>query len=540
MLKIISWWVRNSKAANLLMFSIIIIGILNFFRVEKEVFPIITAPVVSIKYGWPGASPKEIEDQILVRVEESLTDLEEIKKITSTARENLGSILVEATSGSGIDKLIQDIKRKVDSIESIPDGVLPPTVSDESFRIPLVTLAVHGNTSEKKLIRAAEKIRDELSLLDHVDIVEVQGSRKEEISIELSENAMRRYNVTFDQVAQAVRKSSINTSLGSIKGENGTIQLTTRNLADTKKDFDKIIIRQTSDGGTLKVSDIARVVDGFEDKNLRASFNGELSFLVQVLSTDNMNVVKTSEAVYNWLPNAQKNMEQGVNLSLWSDTSDLYKDRMSLISKSAFGGLFLVFIVLMMFLRPIVAFWCAVGILTAFAGTFIFLPSNDVSLNVISLFAFLLVIGIVVDDAIIVGENIHSENEKGREGADAAIMGAYLVSKPVFFAVITSMIAFAPWLFLTGWQVQFVQNISIIVLLALAFSLLEAFCILPSHLSNLKASNNESKLAKFQKRLAQSLVDFGKINYMPILISCLLYTSPSPRDVEESRMPSSA
>ena len=175
----------------------------------------------------------------------------------------------------------------------------------------------------------------------------------------------------------------------------------------------------------------------------------------------------------------------------------------------------------MMFLRPVVAFWCAVGILTAFAGTFIFLPSNDVSLNVISLFAFLLVIGIVVDDAIIVGENIHSENEKGREGADAAIMGAYLVSKPVFFAVITSMIAFLPWLFLSGWQVQFVRNISIIVLLALAFSLLEAFCILPSHLSNLKAKTSETKLSKFQQKLAQSLVNFGKIKYMPILISSL-------------------
>ena len=521
MLKIISWWVRNSKAANLLMFSIIIIGILNFFRVEKEVFPVITAPIISIKYGWPGASPKEIEDQILVRVEESLTDLDDIKKISSTARENLGSIQVEASSKTGVDKLVQDIKRKVDSIESIPDEVFPPIVSDESFRLPLVTLAIHGNTSEKELTRAAEKIRDELSLLAHVDIVEVQGSRKEEISIELSENAMRRYNVTFDQVANAVRKSSINTSLGSIKGENGTIQLTTRNLADTKKDFDKIIIRQTSDGGTLRISDIAKVVDGFEDQNLRASLNGELAILVQVLSTDNMNVVKTSESVYGWLPKAQENMKEGINLSLWSDTSDLYKDRMSLISKSAFGGLILVFIVLMMFLRPIVAFWCAVGILTAFAGTFIFLPSNDVSLNVISLFAFLLVIGIVVDDAIIVGENIHSENEKGREGADAAIMGAYLVSKPVFFAVITSMIAFLPWLFLSGWQVQFVRNISVIVLLALAFSLLEAFCILPSHLSKLKAETGESKLSKFQQKLAQSLVNFGKIKYMPILISSL-------------------
>ena len=501
MLKMISWWVRNSKAANLLMVSIIIMGVMTFFRIEKEVFPIITAPIVSVQYSWPGASPKEIEDQVIARAEESLSDLDGIKKIRSISRENFGTMYVEATLAANIDTLIQDVKRKVDAITSIPKDVYPPIVSDQSFRIPLITLAVHGNVSEKKLTRTAEKLRDELALVQHVDLVEVSGNRKEEISIELSENAMRRYNVSFDQVANAIRKSSINVSAGSIKGQNGTIQLTTRNLADTSKEFDKIIVRQTPDGGTLKVSDLAKVVDGFEDQNLRTSLNGELAVLVQVLSTDDMNVVKTSKSVNDWLPSIQENMPVGITLSLWADTSELYKGRMATISRSAFGGLFLVMLVLMTFLRPIVAFWCSVGILTSFAGTFIFLPTNDVSLNVISLFAFLLVIGIVVDDAIIIGENIHAEHEKGRRGADAAIMGAYLVSKPVFFAVMTTMIAFLPWLFLSGWQVQFVRNISIIVLFALTFSLIEAFFILPAHLSNLKPDKSTSRLSKFQKNL---------------------------------------
>ena len=521
MLKIISWWVRNSKAANLLMVSIILIGVLTFLRIEKEVFPIITAPLVSVQYSWPGASPKEMEDQVIARAEESLSDLEGIKKITSVSRENFGMMRVEAKLAADIDILIQDVKRKIDAITSIPKGVYPPIVSDESFRIPLITLAIHGNVSEKILTRIAENLRDDLALVPYVDLVTVSGNRKEEISIELSENAMRRYNITFDEVANAIRKSSLNVSAGSIKGENGTIQLTTRNLADTTKEFNKIIVRQTSDGGTLRVSDIGNVIDGFEDQNLRTSLNGELAVLVQVLSTENMNVVKTSKSVNEWLPAIQESMPPGVTLSLWSDTSDLYKGRMATISRSAFGGLFLVMLVLMSFLRPIVAFWCSVGILTSFAGTFIFLPSYDVSLNVISLFAFLLVIGIVVDDAIIIGENIHAENEKGRSGADAAIMGAYLVSKPVFFAVMTTMIAFLPWLFLSGWQVQFVRNISIIVLFALAFSLIEAFCILPAHLSKLKPDNSKSKFSKFQKKLAKSLVDFGKNRYMPILISSL-------------------
>ncbi|SUZ74468.1 uncharacterized protein METZ01_LOCUS27322 [marine metagenome] len=527
MYKMISWWARNPKAANLLMVSIIIVGIATFARVEQEVFPKISPPVVSIHYTWPGASPREIEDQILVRVEESLRDIEGVDKISGFARENFGGIYVQAFTGNNLDYLLQEVKREVDAIVSLPNDVEPPVVSDASFDFPLVMVAIYGDVPEKLLTRTAQSLRDEASLLEHVDVVNVLGNRKEEISIELSETAMRRYGLTFDQVAIAIRKSSINFSSGNIKGENGTLQLSTRNLGDNLDDFNEIIIRQTADGGKIRISDVATVIDGFEDKDRKDYYIDVETGIsvpvhgIMVMSTDNMNVVKTSKAIRDWIPGAQSRLPEGINLLLWTDMSDLYKGRMSLILKAAYGGLILVFFILVAFLRPQVALWCSVGIGTAFTGALIFMPAFDISLNVISLFAFLLVIGIIVDDAVIVGENIHLEYERGRRGTDAAITGAYLVAKPVFFAVITTMIAFLPWLFLTGWQVQFVRNISLIVLFALSFSLIEAFFILPAHLSNLKPYKAKNRFSKLQKKLADGIVNFGKKRYMPVLISAL-------------------
>ena len=527
MYQMISWWVRNPKAANLLMAAIIIVGIATFSRIEQEVFPKISAPVVSVHYVWPGASPKEVEDQIIVRVEESLRDIEGIEKIRAFAQESFGAIYVQGFAGTDVDYLMQEVKREVDTIVSIPLKVEPPVVDDASFEFPILAIALSGDVSEKRLTKTARVLRDELALQPHVDIVNILGNRKEEISIELSETAMRRYGLNFDDIVNAIRKNSINLSSGNIKTETGTLQLTTRNLGDSLEDFNKIVILQTSDGGKIRVSDVATVVDGFEDKdtsdriiNVESGKSIPLQGLL-VMSSSDMNVVKTSKSVNDWIESKQGNLPEGMSLQLWTDQSELYKGRMNLIIRAAYGGLILVFLILMLFLRPAIAIWCSVGIGTAFTGSLIFLPGMDISLNVISLFAFLLVIGIIVDDAVIVGENIHLEYEKGRTGADAAITGAYLVARPVFFAVVTTMIAFIPWLLLDGWQVQFVKNISWIVIFALAFSLLEAFFILPSHLSNLKPYNENSRFIKIQKKFADGIVDFGKTYYMPILVAAI-------------------
>lgn len=527
MYNMISWWARNPKAANLLMAAIIIVGIATFSRIEQEVFPKIAAPVVSVHYVWPGASPKEVEDQILVRVEESLKEIKGIEKVRGFAQENFGAIYVQAFPGTDLNFLIQEVKRETDAVVSIPQDVEPPVVDDASFEFPIIAVALSGDVSEKILTQTARSLRDDLSLQPNVDIVNILGSRKEEISVELSETAMRRYGLNFDDVANAIRKNSINLSSGNIKSQTGTLQLTTRNLGNSLEDFNEIIILQTPDGGKIKVSDVATVIDGFEDKdsldvliNVESGETTPIKGLL-VMSSENMNVVKTSKSVNEWIASKQDSLPEGTSLQLWTDNSELYKGRMNLILRAAYGGLILVFIILMLFLRTEVAIWCSIGIGTAFTGSLIFLPSMDISLNVISLFAFLLVIGIIVDDAVIVGENIHLEYERGRNGTDAAITGAYLVAKPVFFAVLTTIIAFLPWLFLDSWQVQFVKNISYIVIFALVFSLIECFFILPAHLSNLKNKKSNSRFSKFQKRFADGIVNYGKNNYMPILVSAL-------------------
>ena len=378
MYQMISWWVRNPKAANLLMAAIIIVGIATFSRIEQEVFPKISAPVVSVHYVWPGASPKEVEDQIIVRVEESLRDIEGIEKIRAFAQESFGAIYVQGFAGTDVDYLMQEVKREVDTIVSIPLKVEPPVVDDASFEFPILAIALSGDVSEKRLTKTARVLRDELALQPHVDIVNILGNRKEEISIELSETAMRRYGLNFDDIVNAIRKNSINLSSGNIKTETGTLQLATRNLGDSLEDFNKIVILQTSDGGKIRVSDVATVVDGFEDKdtsdriiNVESGKSIPLQGLL-VMSSSDMNVVKTSKSVNDWIESKQGNLPEGMSLQLWTDQSELYKGRMNLIIRAAYGGLILVFLILMLFLRPAIAIWCSVGIGTAFTDLLFF------------------------------------------------------------------------------------------------------------------------------------------------------------------------
>ena len=282
--------------------------------------------------------------------------LEGIDKIRGFATESFGGIYVQAFSGVDLNNLIQEVKREVDAIISIPRDVYPPVVDDASFQFPIMAIALTGDVSEKLLTKTTQSLRDELALEPHVEVVNLLGSRQEEISIELSETAMRRYGLNFDDVANAIRKNSINLSSGNIKSETGTLQLSTRNLGNTFEDFSEIVILQTPDGGKIKVSDVATVVDGFEDRDIHDVFinveTGKSTPLqgLMVMSTDNMNVVKTSKSVNNWVKEKQNDLPEGISIQVWTDQSELYSGRMSLILNAAYGGLILVFIILMLFL----------------------------------------------------------------------------------------------------------------------------------------------------------------------------------------------
>ncbi|GER00978.1 hypothetical protein JCM17845_16010 [Iodidimonas gelatinilytica] len=511
--RMIAWWAKNTVAANLLMFGIMLAGAMSFFNMEREVWPTLRVNWVEVTVAWPGAAPQEVEEQIILRIEESLSDLDNIDRVRSIASESVALVYIEADRSVDMDRFINDVKLRVDGISTLPSDIEPPRVREILTRNELIRVGVSGDVDERLLKRTAEKVRDEMALLPGVSIVELFGARNEEVSIELSEQAMRRYGLTFDEVATAIRGSSINRSAGSVRTSTGDVQLRVRNLADSRTDFENIIIRQVPGGGTIRVGDVALVIDGFEDVDIQASLNGQHAILVQVMTAEEMNVVKTSKSVLGYLEEARERMPEGISLTLYADESKAYYDRMETISKSAFYGLILVFLVLIISLRPKVALWVTVGIATAYAGAFIFLPTNDVSLNFLSLFAFLLVIGVVVDDAIVVGENIHEEAENTGGGLDAAILGTQLVAKPVIYAVATTMIVFAPWLFLSGIDVEFTRHISIIVIAALSFSLIEALFILPAHLSHMKPREKLGRFGTFQKRIASSITRFAQVTY---------------------------
>ncbi len=513
---LIAWWARNSVAANLVMIGIFVAGTIGFSQMEREMDPQVRFPALQITVAWPGAAPQEVEEQLVARIEESIRDLDSIEWVRSTAAEGFGQVTILAEQQVDFTQFMNDVKIRLDSISSFPRDMEPPQVQQFVNQNEFMRVAVHGDLGERELKRLAETLRREAAQLEAVSLVQLFGVRQEEVSIEVSEDALQRYGLSFSEVAQAIRNTSINQSAGQVRTEVGTYQLKVRSQADTESEFNRIIIRETGDGGIIRVGDVATVIDGFEDNPILATLNGEPAVLLQFMSTEIMDIVKASESVNKWIEERRESLPEGASLTLWTDNAVDFKGRMKTIGSSAAMGLVLVMFVLLMTLRPIVAFWVAVGIATAYAGAFVLLGSVGVSLNMLSTFAFLLVLGIVVDDAIVVGEGIHSEAHRIGGGVNASIAGAQLVAKPVVFGVITTVMAFMPWLFVSGSTSEFTRHITWVVILALGFSLVESLLILPSHLSSMKVRHDLKGFGKFQKRVADSILNFSQDHYRKI------------------------
>ncbi len=513
---LIAWWARNSVAANLVMIGIFVAGAIGFSQMEREMDPQVRFPGLQIVVSWPGAAPQEVEEQIVARIEESVRDLDAIEWVRSSSSEGSGEVYILAEQQVDFTQFMNDVKIRLDSISSFPRDIEPPQVQQWVNQNEFMRVAVHGDIGERELKRLAETLRREAAQLTAVTVVNLFGVRQEEVSIEVSEEALRRYNLSFSEVANAIRNTSINQSAGQVRTEVGTYQLKVRSQADTETEFNNIIIRETSDGGIIRVGDVATVLDGFEDNPILATLNGEPAVLLQIMSTEVMDIVTASKSVNEWIEKRRESLPQGVSLTLWTDQAVDFKGRMKTIGSSAVQGLALVMIILLLTLRPIVAFWVAVGIATAYAGAFVLLGPVGVSLNMLSTFAFLLVLGIVVDDAIVVGEGIHSETNRIGGGVNAAISGAQLVAKPVIFGVITTIMAFLPWLFVSGSTSEFTRHITWVVILALGFSLVESLLILPSHLSTMKPRTNMRRFGRFQKRIADSILNFAQFRYRRI------------------------
>ena len=519
---LISWWVRNAVAANLLMVFIIVSGLIAWTTIEKEVQPIVKLPLIQVSLTWPGASPKEIEQQVVQRVEAAVKNIDNLRRYNSDSREGFGSVRLEAQPRVDLTQFKEDVRDALDGITSFPRDLEPPRIRTIEWKETIHYLTIRGDIGERALGRLAEELRDELISLSHVSDVDIGGTREEEVTIEVSEEALQRYQLSFDELATAIRASSINLSSGELRTATGNIQLRAENLADSQTDFEAIIVRELLSGAQLRLGDVARVIDGFEDFEVSASADGVPAVMLQIEPSDRLFITKTSDQVNAWIDSKQAELPQGVELLSLADMADAYDSRMSLIFDAAWMGLILVMLILLLTLRFTVALWVTVGIAISFVGAFIFLPVVDVSINFLSTFAFLLVLGIVVDDAIVVGESIHHHREDlGLEAQEAAIVGASAVARPVIFAVLTTVVAFAPWAFLSGPQSEFLRHLAAVIAFALAFSLIEAFCILPAHLRHLPARNDDTRGFALQRRIADGIMSFAEKTYAPLLAKAL-------------------
>lgn len=522
---ILAWWAGNSIAANLLMIVALIGGVFGYMSMQRDQNPAAEFPGASINVAWQGASPQEVEEQIILRIEESLADLDGVRRITATAAEGAGWVNVEGRSNVDPRLFVDEVKLRVDSVNNLPVDAFRPIVTQWRSRSQIAGMALHGNVDRRELQRIAREIRNEIGTqIPEVASVQIQATLPEEVAIEVSEETLRRYGLTFAEVSQAIGRASMNTSAGSVRTDLGDVRIAARQLADTADEFGDIVVRQTPDGGLIRVRDVATVIDDLADRNLNATFDGEPMVLITLMSTGNSDVIAVSGQLQAYMERKRAELPETISLSEWWDGADQFNSQLNVIGSSALTGLALVLIVLFLFLRPIVAFWVTVGIVVAFAGAFMILPLMGVTLNFLSLFAFLIVIGVIVDDAIIVGENIHNRVERGERGLTAAVVGVQMVAKPVIFAVLTSMLAFAPWMMLSGPESQFTGQISLVVIAALSFSLIESMLILPAHLAHIKPQSGKGtwgKITRVQTRIADSVVWLAREVYAPVLAVCI-------------------
>ncbi len=522
---LIAWFVKNPVAANLIMLIMLCAGILGYKGLEREFIPQTTFNGITISMAWPGASPRDVAEQLLTRAEEAVDGLDGIDYIESTASEGSGTINVITKVNVDYDKILDEVKSRIDGIQNLPPDSFRPQITRQELRPDIMYLALYGDVDRLTLQRAANDLRFEITKLPGLQLTNQISKQPEQVTIEVSEDNLRRYGLTFNEVSRAIAGTSVNLSAGSVETAGGNLQLRARNLANSKADFEKIIIRQSANGGVVRVSDIATVIDGFDDAKFNATYKGQPSAVFQVLSTDEMNISKSGKAIRKFEKDINDKLPPDLKFDIWFDGSTMFDSRMSLIGSNALSGMVLVLITLMLFLRPKVAFWVTIGIGAAFAGSLAIAGAIGISLNMISLFAFLLVIGIVVDDAIVVGESVYFHTENGVLGEKAAIAGANMVVKPVFFAVITTIMMFIPFLLLSGSFGALFGQISLVVIAVLTFSLIEAFFILPAHLRHLKPidENKTNRLMRFQRGLADGLVRFAKTVFRPFVAKVIKF-----------------
>lgn len=483
---IVRWFAENHVAANLLMLFLMLAGINTGLTMKVEVMPEFSLDRVTVTTEYPGASPAEVEEAIIRRIEEKVAGLAGIKRIDSSSREGFGTVTIEVMKGWELKKLLDEVKAEVDSITTFPNEAEKPIVREITRRNQVISLAVYGDAPEATIKHLAETIRDEITNLPGITQADLFGVRRGEVHIEISEQTLRKHGLTLGMVAEAVRRGSLDLPAGRVKTEAGEILIRTKGRRYYASDYRDIPVITRPDGTKVTVGQIADLSDGFEDIDLTARFQGKPAAVIQVFRVADQNALKVAESVKKYAEKIRSSLPAGIDIGIYQDMSIILKSRISLLLKNMGFGLILVGILLGLFLDLKLAFWVTLGIPISFLAGLWVLPQFDVSINMISLFGFIMVLGIVVDDAIIVGENVFREYEEGMRPLQGAVNGTVAVGRPVIFAVLTTVVAFWPLLMGGGIMGKIMRNLPIVVILVLFGSLVESLLILPAHLNRSK------------------------------------------------------
>ncbi|MHC4926440.1 MAG: efflux RND transporter permease subunit, partial [Planctomycetota bacterium] len=522
----IGWMTNNRVTPNLMMIVLILGGLWFASNIKQEVIPEFDLDMVKVMVPYPGSSPEEVEQGIILAIEEGVRGLDGVKEITATASEGAGTVMIELLEGTDNQRVYQDIKQEVDRITTFPEDAEEPEVSMMIHKREVLQLQLYGDVSEWVLRELAEQVRD--SLLQNRDIsqIELRGARSYEVQVLVDQHTLQRYGLTLQEVATKIRATSVELPGGYVETPGGDLLLRVKDRRDWAREFAKIPIITTADGSVLRLEEIAQVRDDFEQADKAAFFDSKRAIGIAVFRIGDQTPVGVSKAVHKAMDNIESQLPEGIGWTVSNDMSDIYSQRLHLLLKNAGVGLILVLILLGCFLEFKLAFWVTMGIPTAFLGAFLFLPQLGSTINMISMFAFIIALGIVVDDAIVVGENVYEYRNRGMDYVTAAIRGARDVSLPVTFSILTNMVAFLPLCFVSGVMGKFFRTIPIVVITVFAISWVESLIILPSHLGHAH-QRSRNRLSNFlherQQVFSRWFMRFIEHRFAPFLDFCIKY-----------------
>jgi len=524
---IIAWFARNSIAANLLMIFILVGGFLTIQTIDKQMFPQVKINWISFAAPYPGAAPQEVEEGITIKIEEALKTVQGLKRVITYSNRNFSNGWIEVDLDYDPQVVLEEVKSAIDSISSFPDGMERIKVEREKFRQEVMYLSLYGSLTNGELKELGRKIHHEIQQLPKITISEFYSGLDYEISVEVSKDKLREYGLSFKGVANAVRSFSRNMSAGQIRAANGYINLRVENQAYRGHEFEQIPLITLKDGTKILLGDVATIVDGFEEGLQYSKFNGKNSVTFFIGAADNQSITDIAKIINTYVDEKSDVLPQGVKLETWVDMTYYLEGRLNMMIDNMKSGAILVFLMLALFLRVRLAFWVMMGLPVCFLGTLLVMPMEfvDVTINVISLFAFILVLGIVVDDAIVMGESAHEEIEEHGHTTDNVIRGVKRVAMPATFGVLTTIVVFVPFLFGEGPSSAFGKAIGSVVILCLIFSLIESKLILPAHLVKMKIKefNPKNPLDRVRRWVDMKLKYFIDNVYRPTLALCLEY-----------------